>query len=86
MKNTSLILGVARKTLEIEATTLRELAGTLDETFVDCVMAIYAGTGRVVVTGIGKTALVAKKIVATLNSTGTPSLFFDAAHPKKWVK
>jgi arabinose-5-phosphate isomerase len=79
VKNTSLILGVARKTLEIEATTLRELAGTLDETFVDCVMAIYAGTGRVVVTGIGKTALVAKKIVATLNSTGTPSLFLHAA-------
>ncbi|MFK8164238.1 MAG: SIS domain-containing protein [Lewinella sp.] len=79
MKNASLILGVARKTLEIEAKTLRNLVSTLDDSFVACVTTIHAGAGRVVVTGIGKTALVAKKIVATLNSTGTPSLFLHAA-------
>ncbi len=79
MKNKSLILRVARETLAIEAETLHRLGQTLGENFVACVHAMYATKGRVVVTGIGKTALVAKKIVATLNSTGTPALFLHAA-------
>lgn len=79
MKKASLILKVARQTLEIEAEAIQALTKTLDNTFVDCVSAIHVCTGRLVVTGIGKTALVAKKIVATLNSTGTPALFLHAA-------
>lgn len=55
------------------------MAEALDEAFVEVVETIYSGKGRVVVTGIGKTALVAKKMVATFNSTGTPALFLHAA-------
>lgn len=78
MKN---ILSVAQKTLEIEAKTLRDLAASLDDSsdFAACVEAIFASPGRLVITGIGKSALVAQKIVATLNSTGTPALFMHAA-------
>ena len=79
MKNKSQILRVARKTLEIEAATLLALTGSLDDTFAACVEHLYASTGRLVVSGVGKTALVARKIVATLNSTGTPALFLHAA-------
>jgi len=79
VKNTSLILRTARNTLQIEAQTLLHLTQSLDEAFADCIECLYASTGRLVVAGIGKTALVAKKIVATLNSTGTPALFLHAA-------
>ncbi|MEL7159564.1 MAG: KpsF/GutQ family sugar-phosphate isomerase [Bacteroidota bacterium] len=79
MNNASLIRDTARQTLEIEAAALRDLRDSVDEDFVACAQAIRASPGRVVVTGIGKTALVAKKIVATLNSTGTPAIFLHAA-------
>lgn len=79
MKNTSLILRVARNTLQIEAQTLSHLSDVIDADFANCVEGLYASKGRLVVAGIGKTALIAKKIVATLNSTGTPALFLHAA-------
>ena len=79
MKNKSEILRVARKTIEIEAATLTGLITTIGDDFVNCVTALYESPGRVVVSGIGKTALVARKMVATLNSTGTPALFLHAA-------
>ena len=79
MKNASLIIRVARNTLQIEAQTLLRLVDTIDETFTACITSIHKAPGRLVVAGIGKTALVAKKIVATLNSTGTPALFLHAA-------
>ena len=79
MKNASLITRIARKTLEIEAEALRQLTESIDDRFVACVSLIANSEGRLVVAGIGKTALVAKKIVATLNSTGTPALFLHAA-------
>jgi arabinose-5-phosphate isomerase len=75
VKNTSLILQVARNTLQIEAQTLSHLSDFIDDNFANCVERLYLSRGRLVVAGIGKTALVAKKIVATLNSTGTPALF-----------
>jgi arabinose-5-phosphate isomerase len=75
----SLIVKTARRTLEIEKDTLEGLIRQLDERFVACVQAIYEAPGRLVVTGIGKSALVGQKIVATLNSTGTPALFMHAA-------
>ncbi|MEM6770016.1 MAG: KpsF/GutQ family sugar-phosphate isomerase [Bacteroidota bacterium] len=79
MKNASLISKVGRQTIEIEANALQQLTASINDSFVACVNAIYEAKGRLVVTGIGKTALVAKKIVATLNSTGTPALFLHAA-------
>jgi len=79
VKNASLIIRVARNTLQIEAQTLRGLVDTIDNNFVSCISKIHHAPGRLVVAGIGKTALVAKKIVATLNSTGTPAIFLHAA-------
>lgn len=73
------LLQHARSTLQVEIHTLQQLHATLHSDFVAVVRRIFAATGRLVVTGIGKSALVAQKIVATLNSTGTPALFMHAA-------
>lgn len=78
-ENKHLILQTAKNTIQIEADTLITLMSSLDNNFVSATEAIYHCQGRVVVTGIGKSALVGQKIVATLNSTGTPSLFMHAA-------
>ncbi len=75
------ILSIAQQTIEIEAKTLHDLAQSLGDSpdFVRCVEALVRSKGRLVLTGIGKSAIVAQKIVATLNSTGTPALFLHAA-------
>jgi arabinose-5-phosphate isomerase len=73
------ILATAKKTLLSESKSIENLVNYLDEDFAKSVSAIYNTKGRLVVTGIGKSALIAQKIVATLNSTGTPSLFLHAA-------
>lgn len=65
--------------LQNEADAVLKLIDFLDDSFEACVEAILATKGRVVVTGIGKSANIAAKIVATLNSTGTPALFMHAA-------
>ena len=70
---------IAQKVLLQEAAALQEISRLLDGSFEACVEAIFQLKGRVVVTGIGKSAIVANKIVATLNSTGTPALFMHAA-------
>ncbi len=75
----ALIVKTARRTLEIEAQTLLGLVDALDEDFVAAVEAIFHTKGRVIVTGVGKSALIAQKVVATLNSTGTPAIFMHAA-------
>jgi arabinose-5-phosphate isomerase len=75
----TLILKTAQRTLQIEAETLIRLQESLDANFVEVTERIFRGTGRTIVTGIGKSALVAQKIVATLNSTGTPASFLHAA-------
>ena len=69
----------ARKVLEIEAKTLSELVGRLDECFVRAVETLLRCEGRVVVTGMGKSGIIGQKISATLSSTGTPSFFLHAA-------
>ncbi len=74
-----LILKTAKHTLEIEQKALEDLHKSLNDDFVKTVETIYKSAGRVIVTGIGKSAIVAQKIVATLNSTGTPSVFMHAA-------
>lgn len=69
----------ARKVLETEAEAIRELIPRLDESFDRAVETLFACTGRVVVTGMGKSGLIGQKISATLSSTGTPSLFLHPA-------
>ena len=68
-----------KKVVNIEKETLEKLKDSIGEDFAACVSSIYGIEGRLVVTGVGKSALVGQKIVATLNSTGTPSLFMHAA-------
>jgi arabinose-5-phosphate isomerase len=73
------IRAVALETIDIEIDTLRDLRDSVNDDFVEAVKTIYQALGRVVVTGIGKSAIVAQKIVATMNSTGTPALYMHAA-------
>lgn len=73
------ILSLAKKTIESESQAIAKLADLLTDDFVQTVQIIYQSKGRLVVTGIGKSAIIAQKIVATLNSTGTPSLFLHAS-------
>ena len=73
------ILASAQKTILAESEAISRLVDFLTEDFVKAVEIIYQSSGRLVVTGIGKSAIIAQKIVATLNSTGTPSLFLHAS-------
>ncbi|MBL7859050.1 MAG: KpsF/GutQ family sugar-phosphate isomerase [Cyclobacteriaceae bacterium] len=70
---------IAQDVLLNESRAIEHLTNFIDNDFEACVQEIYSAKGRVVVTGIGKSAIIANKIVATLNSTGTPSLFMHAA-------
>ena len=70
---------IARDVLINESSAIQALANSIDNDFERCVREIYFAKGRVVITGIGKSAIIANKIVATLNSTGTPALFMHAA-------
>ncbi|MCD0473712.1 KpsF/GutQ family sugar-phosphate isomerase [Flavobacterium sp. EDS] len=73
------ILAIAKKTILSESEAIAKLINFLDENFTQAVQQIYETKGRLVVTGIGKSAIIAQKMVATFNSTGTPSLFLHAA-------
>lgn len=79
MTNKENILTTAKNTILSESKAIEKLADFLDENFVKAVEIICNSNGRLVVTGIGKSAIIAQKIVATLNSTGTPSLFLHAS-------
>lgn len=73
------IISVAKKTIETESKAIANLIDLVDEEFAGAVDYIFHSKGRVIITGIGKSANIATKIVATLNSTGTPSIFMHAA-------
>jgi arabinose-5-phosphate isomerase len=73
------ILDSARRTLRLEGEAVMHLMDLLDQNFVNAVETIDQCNGRAVVTGIGKSAIIAQKIVATMNSTGTPALYMHAA-------
>ena len=73
------IIKTALNTIEIEIQTLEQLRAAINTDFINAVQLIFASKGRLIVTGIGKSALIAQKIVATLNSTGTPAIFMHAA-------
>ncbi|MEP6834813.1 MAG: SIS domain-containing protein, partial [Gemmatimonas sp.] len=72
------IVARGRRVLELERDALSEMHLALDDTFVRAVRLIAASKGRVIVSGVGKSGLVAKKIAATMTSTGTPAIFL---HP-----
>ena len=73
------IIAVAKKTIETEGKAIMHLSSLVGNEFAEAVDYIFQSEGRVIVTGIGKSANIATKIVATLNSTGTPSIFMHAA-------
>ena len=73
------ILAIAKKTIETEARAIGNLGPQLTDEFAGAVQSILESKGRVVISGIGKSAIIAAKIVATLNSTGTPAIFMHAA-------
>jgi arabinose-5-phosphate isomerase len=71
-------LEVARQVLEIEIDGIRSVMNLLDETFERCVDTLYTLRGRIIVTGVGKSGIIGRKIAATLTSTGSPAIF---VHP-----
>ena len=79
MKDLNTIISTAKETILLESSTIANLANLIDENFENSVKYILNSKGRVVVTGIGKSANIATKIVATFNSTGTPAIFMHAA-------
>jgi arabinose-5-phosphate isomerase len=79
LKSNQEIIALARRTLKIESEAILNLVDLLDNQFAALVNQIYNLKGRVVITGVGKSAIIAQKMVATLNSTGTPALFMHAA-------
>jgi arabinose-5-phosphate isomerase len=79
LMNREQIIAIAKQTIDTESKAIAHLSSLVDDTFAAAVEYIYNSNGRVVVTGIGKSANIATKIVATLNSTGTPAIFMHAA-------
>ncbi len=79
MKNKNSIIDIAKQTIETEANAILNLSTLITNDFAEATQLIYNSKGRVIITGIGKSAIIANKIVATLNSTGTPAIFMHAA-------
>jgi len=79
LKQVEKILSIAKDTISIESKAIANLQNLLTNEFAEAVQFIFNSKGRVIVTGIGKSAIIANKIVATLNSTGTPAVFMHAA-------
>ena len=81
--NSKEIVKVGKQVIEIEAKTIANLVSSVNEQFVQAIEVIFKSQGRVVLTGMGKSGLIARKIVATLNSTGTAAIYMhptDALH------
>lgn len=79
LRTSSIMSEIARNSIISQSNALKGVANLIDKEFAEAVQLIYNSKGRVVITGIGKSAIIAKKIVATLNSTGTSSIFMHAA-------
>lgn len=73
------LTNIAKEVVDKEAAAVAKLKSYVDEQFLDVLYLIFESKGRLIITGIGKSAIIANKIVATLNSTGTPSVFMHAA-------
>lgn len=79
MHNHQKIISIAKQTIKTESQAIGHLANLVDTEFAEAVEFVFQSKGRVIITGIGKSANIATKIVATLNSTGTPAAFMHAA-------
>lgn len=79
MNSKQSIITTAKQTIEMESEAILNLSHLVNEDFANSVELIFQSKGRVIITGIGKSAIIATKIVATLNSTGTPAIFMHAA-------
>tara|TARA_B100001059_G_scaffold236701_1_gene289197 strand:+ start:7993 stop:8958 length:966 start_codon:yes stop_codon:yes gene_type:complete len=79
LKTKASIISSAKETIKLEGQSILNLSNLIDNDFAEAVELIYNSKGRVIITGIGKSAIIATKIVATLNSTGTPAVFMHAA-------
>lgn len=79
MKDKSTIIANAKQTILAESKAISQMAELVDINFENAINCIYNSKGRVIITGIGKSANIATKIVATFNSTGTPAVFMHAA-------
>jgi len=79
LKTTKEIIQIGLETIDAELNAIQELKSHLNDDFANAVELMINSKGRVIVTGIGKSANIASKIVATFNSTGTPSIFMHAA-------
>jgi len=83
MNTPSFEIEKGKHVIRVEAQSLAALVDKIDETFEQAVKVIFEAKGRIVVTGMGKSGIIARKIVATMNSTGTPAIFLhpsDAVH------
>lgn len=79
MKSDFEILEIVKQTIKKESESIKKLLDYIDNEFVSAVKEIFNSKGRVIISGIGKSAIIGNKIVATLNSTGTPAIFMHAA-------
>jgi len=79
LKSSKEIIEIAKKVINQEAEAITQLSTLVDEQFSEAVLSVYQSSGRLIITGIGKSANIANKIVATLNSTGQPAMFMHAA-------
>jgi len=75
----SVIIEAAKRSISEQGDAIKNIVNFLDDSFAEAVELILKSNGRVIITWIGKSAIIANKIVATLNSTGTPSIFMHAA-------
>ena len=75
----SVIIEAAKRSISEQGDAIKNIVNFLEDSFAEAVELILKSNGRVIITGIGKSAIIANKIVATLNSTGTPSIFMHAA-------
>jgi arabinose-5-phosphate isomerase len=79
LKLTKNIISIAKNVIQNEADAIKNLLNHINDEFEACVMALREVKGRIIVTGVGKSAIIANKMVATFNSTGTPAIFMHAA-------
>ena len=79
LKSSKQIIEIAKSVIDQEAQAIYTLSSLVDDQFSEVVNLLYNSSDRLVITGIGKSAIIANKIVATLNSTGQPAMFMHAA-------
>ena len=79
MKSLSEIISIAKSVIRLEAAEIKNLESKINDVFANTVALILSSKGRVIVAGVGKSANIASKIVATFNSTGQPAVFLHAA-------